>query len=280
MAHSFGEARHICCCCDEQFLVINKQDAVVLWRLSRSYVKPFAVWRVSAELSWMGAVTICHGPVGILLRFAASPCSVYVVSLQGRVMGGFSMTHAQQMLLTAGSYIVIMDGPSRQHPRTVYKVQSFTRVCAVCSIRVRSAELATFVASGANMWMCLYFDIRQTGWNLRALALDSVGGRVTTQVCWKNTSLIIVGMDADQKYAFRAYDRASSVFTRVSVSCERGDTLVQVPDRLSLSAMRYLPGIGVPCKHIGDGKVVLHSEERVPHCKSLSRMAWLQACAM
>ncbi len=280
MVHSFGQARHICCCCNEQFLVINKHDAVVLWRLSRSYVKPFAVWRVSAELSWMGAVTICHGPVGILLRFAASPCSVYLVSLQGRVMGGFAMTHAQQMLLTAGSYIVILDGPSRQHPGVLYRVQSHKRVCAVCSIRPSSGELMTFVASSTNIWMCVYFDIRQTGWNLRALALDSVYDRVTTQVWWKNTSLIIVGMDADQKYAFRAYDRASSVFTRVSVSCERGDPLMQVSDLLSLGAVKYLPGIGVPCKHSADGKVVLLSEERVPHCKSLSRMAWLQACAM
>jgi hypothetical protein len=138
----------------------------------------------------------------------------------------------------------------------------------------------TFVASSTNIWMCVYFDIRQTGWNLRALALDSVYDRVTTQVWWKNTSLIIVGMDADQKYAFRAYDRASSVFTRVSVSCERGDPLMQVSDLLSLGAVKYLPGIGVPCKHSADGKVVLLSEERVPHCKSLSRMAWLQACAM
>ena len=278
MAHSFGEAR--CLSCVGQLLVINNDDAVVLYRLERSYVKPCAIWRVSAELSWMGAVTICHGPVGILLRFAASSCSVYLFSLQGRVMGGFSMTHAQQMLLTAGSYIVILDGPSRQHPGVLYRVQSHKRVCAVCSIRPSSGQLITFVASSANIWMCVYSDIRQTVWNLRAFALDLVGGKAITQVCWKNTSSSLLNIDGDQKHAFIVYDVADSVFTAVNVSCERQHVFMQVLHSLSLGAFKFLPGIGALIKQIGGRKVVLFSEERVPHCKSLSRMAWLQACGV
>jgi hypothetical protein len=51
---------------------------------------------------------------------------------------------------------------------------------------------------------------------------------------------------------------------------------MQVPHSLSLGAVKFLPGIGAFSKQIGGRKVVLFSEERVPHCKSLSRMAWLQ----
>ena len=235
-------------------------------------MKPCAIWRASAELSWMGVVTVCHGPSALLLRFAASPRSVYVVSLQGRVMGGFSIKHKRQELFTAGSYIVI----SRlNNVGKLYIVQSPSRVCALCSIRVHSAELATFVASGANIWMCLYFSVQETVWNLQVHALDLVNGKDTMQVWWNNASFVVRGHN-DQENTFYVYD----IVKRVRVICEPEDSLTQVPAGVLMGTLEYLPGIGALCSHEHSNKIVLLPEGRIPHCKSLSRVAWLQACAV
>lgn len=124
-----------------------------------------------------------------------------------------------------------------------------------------------------------YFDVRTTAWNLQVHALDLVGGKATTCACWNNTRHVILGVGG-QENAFYVYDSAGSVVT-LSCAREKDSLLIQVPCTVAdCTAVHFLPGIGVLCHFPEGDKVVLFFEGRIPHCKSLSRVAWLQACAV
>ena len=124
-----------------------------------------------------------------------------------------------------------------------------------------------------------YSDVRTTAWNLQVHALDLVGGKATTCACWNNTRHVILGVGG-QENAFYVYDSAGSVVT-LSCARENDSLLIQVPYTVAdCTALHFLPGIGVLCHFPEGDKVVLFFEGRIPHCKSLSRMAWLQACGV